>query len=424
MMWIWLIFAVVFGACVGSFLNVVIYRLPEGRSIVWPPSSCPKCGHRLAWFDNVPVLGWAWLGGKCRYCAAPISAQYPLVEAAMGALAGLLFTVCYLTDLRPDFSGPPGAATAPIFLAYVLLTAGLLAATIIDARLFIIPLSIPWSVAAAGLVLILGAVVVHPEARVEVAVPPATPYLTRGERLAAVTEPYGGSSAVAAAVERWPGESAGVGSVEIYAAPLVASRLAAAGIGGAAGLALAIGLLWRGVLPQSFAEEHPGNASSNPKDWVAHPHPRREMLKEILFVSLPAIGAAIGAGMVGPEAAWPVAGRVVGGMAWGMLAGGGVVWLVRILGTLGFGKEAMGLGDVHLMAAVGAVCGWQTAVLAFFIAPFFGLAWAGVSFGVGRLMRHQFEPIPYGPHLAIGSLLVMLFREPLLIRLGLHLWIA
>ena len=59
--WPWLILVTAYGACVGSFLNVVIYRLPEGKSIVSPPSSCPRCGHRLAWFDNVPVLAWLWL---------------------------------------------------------------------------------------------------------------------------------------------------------------------------------------------------------------------------------------------------------------------------------------------------------------------------------------------------------------------------
>lgn len=71
----------------GSFLNVVAYRLPLGESIVAPGSRCPNCGTPIKPYDNVPVLGWLWLGGRCRSCRAAISARYPLVEAVTGALA-------------------------------------------------------------------------------------------------------------------------------------------------------------------------------------------------------------------------------------------------------------------------------------------------------------------------------------------------
>ncbi|MDA1093718.1 MAG: prepilin peptidase [Acidobacteria bacterium] len=71
-----------FGLAVGSFLNVCMYRLPRGESVVTPPSRCPSCGHRLRWFDNVPVLGWLVLRGRCRSCRTAISPMYPVVEAA------------------------------------------------------------------------------------------------------------------------------------------------------------------------------------------------------------------------------------------------------------------------------------------------------------------------------------------------------
>jgi leader peptidase (prepilin peptidase)/N-methyltransferase len=74
------------GLLVGSFLNVCIYRLPRGESVVWPGSRCPACGRGLAWFENVPVLGWLALRGRCRTCRAPIPAHYPVVEAVTGAL--------------------------------------------------------------------------------------------------------------------------------------------------------------------------------------------------------------------------------------------------------------------------------------------------------------------------------------------------
>ena len=72
------------GACIGSFLNVVAYRLPLGMSVVWKPSHCPKCGHAIRARDNVPVFGWLWLRGKCRDCGEGISARYAIVEALMG----------------------------------------------------------------------------------------------------------------------------------------------------------------------------------------------------------------------------------------------------------------------------------------------------------------------------------------------------
>jgi len=75
----------VFGATIGSFLNVCIYRLPRHESIVWPGSHCPSCGGSIAWYDNVPVLSYLWLGGRCRTCRAPITMRYPLIEAANGA---------------------------------------------------------------------------------------------------------------------------------------------------------------------------------------------------------------------------------------------------------------------------------------------------------------------------------------------------
>ncbi len=73
------------GACIGSFLNVVAYRMPLGMSVVWKPSHCPKCSQAIRAYDNVPVLGWLWLKGKCRDCGEPISPRYAIVEFVMGA---------------------------------------------------------------------------------------------------------------------------------------------------------------------------------------------------------------------------------------------------------------------------------------------------------------------------------------------------
>jgi leader peptidase (prepilin peptidase)/N-methyltransferase len=94
------------GACIGSFLNVVAYRAPRGMSVVWKPSHCPQCGHAIRVRDNIPVLGWLLLGGRCRDCRAAISPRYAIVEAAMG----LAFFVLAYVEL---FSGAANLPAAP-----------------------------------------------------------------------------------------------------------------------------------------------------------------------------------------------------------------------------------------------------------------------------------------------------------------------
>ncbi len=80
-----------FGLAVGSFLNVVIYRMPRGESVITPPSACPSCGNRLKWYHNIPLLSWIVLGGKCGFCKARISPRYPAVEILNAALWLVIF---------------------------------------------------------------------------------------------------------------------------------------------------------------------------------------------------------------------------------------------------------------------------------------------------------------------------------------------
>jgi len=74
------LFVFIFGLSVGSFLNVLIYRVPEGININYPPSTCPKCNNQLKWYHNIPLFSWLFLRGKCAYCGSKISAQYPVIE--------------------------------------------------------------------------------------------------------------------------------------------------------------------------------------------------------------------------------------------------------------------------------------------------------------------------------------------------------
>lgn len=94
----YLIYSALFGACIGSFLNVCILRIPRKVSIVFPPSACPKCNYKLKWYDNIPVLSYISLLGKCRNCREKISVQYPVVEIIsgfFGYLCVLLFSISF-----------------------------------------------------------------------------------------------------------------------------------------------------------------------------------------------------------------------------------------------------------------------------------------------------------------------------------------
>ncbi len=128
----------ILGAIVGSFLNVVAYRLPRKESLSHPPSHCPQCGTPIKPYDNVPVLAWLWLRGRCRACGAPISLRYPLVEAG----TALLWVACVLHF----------GADSDVWLPLVFVTL-LVPITLIDLDHHIIPNSLTLIGAVAALVL-------------------------------------------------------------------------------------------------------------------------------------------------------------------------------------------------------------------------------------------------------------------------------
>ena len=140
-----LAFAFAAGACVGSFLNVCIHRLPADESVVRPGSRCPRCSTPIAWYDNLPLLSWAVLRARCRTCHASIGARYPVVEAATGGLA-----VLALATFGPTWQ----AAVAFAF------TAALLLITVIDFDHRFIPdeVSLPGILVGLGVALLGGPV--------------------------------------------------------------------------------------------------------------------------------------------------------------------------------------------------------------------------------------------------------------------------
>ena len=133
--------AALVGLCFGSFLNVCILRLPHDQSLLRPRSTCPQCKQPIAWRDNIPVVSWLWLRGKCRWCHKPISVQYPVIEALVGVLFGVS-VLAYGPSLH--------AVSAAVFGTL------LLGIAITDARHYLIPDEFSLGGLVLGLALALG----------------------------------------------------------------------------------------------------------------------------------------------------------------------------------------------------------------------------------------------------------------------------
>jgi len=387
--WIWFVFIFAFGSCIGSFLNVVIYRMPRDKSLVTPPSSCPSCGRHIRFYDNIPLLSWLLLGRKCRYCRAPISVRYFLIELLTAVVFLGLFIVYFYTDIRETVQPFSGRGWL-IYLLDIIMISAFIAASAIDLEHWIIPLAICWLVTVFGLI-------------------------------GSAVGPYFIDSALIRAYSLLPVASATTGSLAI---------------GAAAGLVISWALLASGLLKRSYETDLPAEgAHTEQKDNTATENSagsekeideqqfnhRLEAFREIIFLT-PIIVCSLAAYWIVDRTVsielqnnFPVQHPVIAGLLgslWGYFVGCGIVWAIRIFGTLAFGKEAMGLGDVHLMGAAGAVIGPVLVVVAFFIAPFFGLAWAGF-----QMFFKKIRQIPYGPFLSLGILVVIILHDLILNRI-------
>ncbi len=385
--WIWCGFIFAFGSCIGSFLNVVIYRLPREKSLVSPGSACPGCGKPIRFYDNIPLVSWLWLRARCRQCGTRISVRYFLVELLTGVVFLGVYLIYFHTDVRPGMQVPGGLF---VYLIHLVLLAAFIAGSGIDLELWIIPLSICWLVTGVGLVgsAVAGYIIAPPLLDKYGLLPVASP----------------GSGALA--------------------------------LGAAIGLAVSLGLLRTGLLKRSYEMPETGDGAveavveeaieskdgqqTGPFGDEPEFNHRLEAIREILFlgpVIICAVAARAFAVAPGPIGTWwtgvfaypAVAGFF--GSLFGYFVGCAVVWATRVFGTLAFGKEAMGLGDVHLMGAAGAVIGPVMVVLAFFIAPFFGLGWA-----LFQMIFKKIRQIPYGPFLSLAVFTVMIFHDWILKR--------
>lgn len=316
-----LFFLFVLGSCIGSFLNVCIHRFPAKRRLrdqLWAlnshSSGCPRCATAIQWRDNIPLLGWLMLRGRCRSCRLPISMRYPLVEL----LTAVLFVVVYQCEMPVNFwggvetaglstfDGPQTVVTmhSPVLWLHVryglhiAMVCCLIVATFIDLELWIIP-------DGSTVPLMLFAVLVHTI--------------------------FG----------------------QCWIVPLWFQDAS-------------IAATLRSVLPESV--------SWLMFMWDAGPFAAQQPHLHGFLVSTA-----------------------------GLVAGGGIVWLVRIIGAYVLRREAMGFGDVVLMAMIGSVIGWQPVIVVFFAAPVLAIGVAILS-----LVLRRRDEIPYGPWLSLAALLLLL----------------
>ena len=267
------------GACIASFLNVVIWRAPRGESVVSPPSHCPKCNSPIKWWQNIPILSWLALRGKCANCKAPISPRYICVEL----LGGLLFLAAYLLV---EFRG-------------------------------------------AGWFSVLNC--------------------------------------------------------------------------GIAGDAAAVLVLWIWIslmIAGSFIDfDH-----QLLPDFTTV----GGMVLGLAFSVVQALWVAFAAGGR-REAAWiPMAWSIVG-----LVFGFGLLWLVRWLGSKAFKREAMGMGDVFLMGAVGALFGPVAVLVTLILSSVFGSVVGMALIALSKTKLGGFTPIPYGPYICMGCLAWMFYGPQL-----------
>jgi leader peptidase (prepilin peptidase)/N-methyltransferase len=162
--WLAGISAGLLGALIGSFLNVVVYRVPRGESVVAPPSACPSCSHRIRGLDNIPVLSWLVLRGKCRDCKAPISIRYPLIELGTAMFFALVGVWVFS---RPSaglyLTGAELLGLVLLLVAFLYLAAVSVALALIDLDIHRLPDKLVLPAYIAGVVLLGSAILVTGE---------------------------------------------------------------------------------------------------------------------------------------------------------------------------------------------------------------------------------------------------------------------
>jgi leader peptidase (prepilin peptidase)/N-methyltransferase len=333
----WSVVFFVFGSMVGSFLNVCVHRMPLGESIVSPPSHCPHCKYSIPWFLNLPLITWLYLGGKCRNCGAPISIRYFLVEL----LTATVFCCCWFAF---------GHQSAWLALVYCVFLAGLIAATFIDFEYFIIPDEITFGGIVVGFIFSFLLPSLH-----------GAHTLQDGMKQSALGIAVGGGLIYAI----------------LRIGKLLFGRLRIAVPEGARVVFTETAL----HLPE---EQFPyEEIFYRPSDTIRLHAQIVELVDRCykdVAVRLSPSKLQIGEETMDPES---------------------VPHLEAVSGEVILPREAMGLGDVKFMAAIGAFLGWKAVLFSLMGSSLIG-SFVGITL---ILLRKQAwtSKLPYGPYIALAS---------------------
>jgi len=328
----WSLVLFMLGCTVGSFLNVCIYRMPLGKSVISPPSHCPHCKYTIPFYLNVPLVTWLMLGGRCANCRQPISIRYFLVEL----LTGLLFLLYWIDE------GPDAPAIA---LTYCIVAAGLIVATFVDLDHYIIPDEITFGGAAAGMVCSFVVPRLHGETS-----------HWKGLLWSVVGMAVGGL--IVEAVRQ--GGKLAFGRVNVKLEGPTKVFFGDTGV----------------VLPD---KEVPYEEIFYRKSDTIRFHATRVELPDRCFlnadVALSPLKLRIGEQEFDPEQN---------------------LYMEAVTDRIVLPREAMGFGDVTFMAAIGAFLGWQATIFSLVVSSFIGALVGGLLILLGRHARSKPIPYgPY-----------------------------
>ncbi len=433
------------GLAIGSFLNVVIYRLPRGLSIARPRwSFCPACGRSLSAGDNVPVISWLLLRGRCRRCGASIGVVYPAIELLCALTLLMTWDALMIGRVVRPYGLLPG--DLPVALAFATLFAGLLASSAMDVEEYLIDVRVTHFVCAVGVVALAAWGAWQPERAIDGASPRAG-IVAAGVLVGAIAwyviswfrQP--GDDAVSSDGEEphadlAPAHKPATTALEITVVLMMAAAVVGLGVAivcdaGRSDLALlprsaqrAVGGVFMLLVALLMASMVPRESDVAMESAIVSEQPRaRGMVLNELAALFPAllVGtlALVAVGVSGRAAtAWvapgaeptPAVGALAGAAAavTGLVWAAGIGWFVRIFFTLVLGKEAYGVGDIYLMAAIGAVGGVWLTLISFFLGAI--LALIGV---LATSIRKSSRALPFGPWLALGALAGLWVHDPL-----------
>jgi len=333
----WSVAFFICGSIVGSFLNVCIYRMPRNESVVAPPSHCPNCNYAIPFYLNIPLATWIWLKGKCRNCGASISPRYFVVEL----LTGLAFLACWLGF---------GQKSAPLALVYCLVLSGFIVATFIDFEHFIIPDEITLGGIAAGFICSL----------------------------------------------LWPA---------VHRVQTAAMSIEQCFLGVLTGAGLVYGILRLGKLLYGRQKFQLAPESRVYFTETSVKLPDRDIPYEEIFyrrsdtivLEASTVELADRCYRNVPVRLSPHLLRIAGET----FEPESVPYLEVVTDQIVVPREAMGLGDVKFMAAIGAFLGWQGVIFSLMIS-----AVLGATVGISLILLRKSEwssRLPYGPYIALAA---------------------